>query len=96
MSFQPTPLWDPVEVTPPWGWNPAATFLTAYTSMQENKREQQEFAVQQELEQYLLPIKKRSAELSLANMELEMEKTKGELDRQTILTRRLTDVMSLG
>jgi len=83
VEFEPT--------APPWGWNPAATFLTAYTTMQENQRAQQEFAVQQELEQYLLPIKKRSAELSLANMELEMEKTKGELDRQTILTRRLTE-----
>ena len=75
----------------PWNWNPAQTFLTAYYDQQQEKRAQQEFAVQQELEQYLLPIKKRSAELSLANMELEMEKTKGELDRQTILTRRLTE-----
>jgi hypothetical protein len=76
---------------PPWGWNPAATFLTAYTTMQENQRAQQEFAVQQELEQYLMPLKKQQAQLSLEKMNLEMEKTKGELTRQTLFTRMATD-----
>lgn len=76
---------------PPWGWNPTATFLTAYTTAQEEKRAQEEFAVAQELNRYLLPLKKQQAELSLEKMNLEMEKTKGELTRQTLLTRMATD-----
>lgn len=76
----------------PWNWNPAETFLTAYTTMQEEKRAQEEFAIAQELDRYLLPMKKQQAELSLEKMNLEMEKTRGELTRQTILTRQMTDV----
>lgn len=75
----------------PWGWNPAATFLTAYKTMQDENRAQREFEVAQELEQFLLPIKKQQAQLSLEKMNLEMEKTKGELTRQTLLTRMATD-----
>lgn len=71
----------------PWNWNPAETFLTAYTTMQEEKRAQEEFAIAQELDRYLLPMKKQQAELSLEKMNLEMEKTRGELTRQTLLTR---------
>lgn len=77
---------------PPWNWNPAETFLTAYTTMQEEKRAQEEFTIAQELDRYLLPMKKQQAELSLEKMNLEMEKTRGELTRQTILTRQMTDV----
>lgn len=72
---------------PAWNWNPAETFLTAYTTMQEEKRAQEGFAIAQELDRYLLPMKKQQAELSLEKMNLEMEKTRGELTRQTLLTR---------
>ncbi len=73
MSFQPTPLWDPVEVTPPWGWNPAATFLTAYTSMQENKREQQDMQMAAELQRILLPAKAAEAEYNLKKFTLDAQ-----------------------
>jgi hypothetical protein len=91
MAFQPTPLWNPVEVAPPWGWNPAATFLTAYTEMQKNQQAKQEFELGMEMERYLLPIKKQTAQLSLEKMQLEMERTKGEIERQRVLTRQMTD-----
>ena len=81
-----------MEVAPPWGWNPAATFLTAYTEMQKNQQAKQEFELGMEMERYLLPIKKQTAQLSLEKMQLEMERTKGEIERQRILTRQMTDV----
>jgi hypothetical protein len=77
---------------PPWNWNPVETYLTAYTTMQENQRAQQEFQAAQEMDQILFPIKKQQAQLALEKMNLEMEKTKGEIDRQRILTRQMTDV----
>jgi len=80
-----------VEVAPPWGWNPAATFLTAYTQMQKNQQAKQEFELGMEMERYLLPIKKQTAQLSLEKMQLEMERTKGEIERQRVLTRQMTD-----
>jgi hypothetical protein len=76
---------------PPWGWNPAQTFQTAYIAEQENRRAQEEFEVGMELERFLLPMKKQQAQLALEKMNLEMEKTKGELTRQTLFTRMATD-----
>jgi YD repeat-containing protein len=76
----------------PWGWNPAATFLTAYYDAQKEKRAQQEFQAAQEMDQILFPIKQQQAMLSLEKMQLEMERTKGEIERQRILTRQETDV----
>lgn len=75
----------------PWGWNPAATFQTSFIAAREEQRAQREFEVAQELEQFLLPLKKQQAQLSLEKMNLEMEKTKGELTRQTLFTRMATD-----
>lgn len=75
----------------PWGWNPAATFQASFLAAQKDQREQREFEVAQELEQFLLPLKKQQAQLSLEKMNLEMEKTKGELTRQTLFTRMATD-----
>ena len=77
---------------PPWGWNPAQTFQTAYIAEQENRRAQEEFEVGMELERYLLPMKKQQAQLAMEKMNLEMERTRGEIDRQRILTRQMTDV----
>jgi hypothetical protein len=47
---------------PPWGWNPVATFQTAYNDAQEEKRAQQEFDLGMQLEQILLPAKIAKAE----------------------------------
>jgi hypothetical protein len=76
----------------PWGWNPAATFQKAYNDAQEEKRAQQEFEVGMELERFLLPMKKQQAQLALEKMNLQMERTRGEIDRQRILTRQMTEV----
>ena len=83
MALSPFAL--PETDTPPWSWNPAATFQASFIAAQENQRAQREFEVAQELEQYLLPLKKQQTQLSLANMELQFERTKGELERQNIL-----------
>jgi hypothetical protein len=76
---------------PPWNWNPVDTYLTAFTAMQKNQREQEEFQMAQEMDQILFPIKQQQAQLSLEKMQLEMERTKGEIERQRILTRQMTD-----
>jgi hypothetical protein len=68
------------------------TYLTAFTAMQKNQREQEEFQMAQEMDQILFPIKQQQAQLSLEKMQLEMERTKGEIERQRILTRQMTDV----
>ena len=68
MAFQPTPLWNPVEVTPPWGWNPAATFLTAYTTAQDERRAQEKMAMEQELYKILLPEKIARTEFNLKEL----------------------------
>jgi hypothetical protein len=76
---------------PPWSWNPAATFQTAFTAAREEQRAQEEFQAAQEMERILFPIKQQQAQLALEKMNLEMEKTKGELERQRILTRQATE-----
>jgi len=91
MSAWPTLQAAPNVDLPPWGWNPVATFQTAYNDAQEEKRAQQEFEVGMELERFLLPMKKQQAQLALEKMNLEMERTRGEIDRQRILTRQMTD-----
>jgi hypothetical protein len=78
--------------TMPWNWNPGQTFLTAYYDAQAEKRAQQEFQAAQEMDQILFPIKQQQAQLALEKMNLEMERTRGEIDRQRILTRQMTDV----
>jgi hypothetical protein len=62
MSAWPTLQAAPNVDLPPWGWNPVATFQTAYNDAQEEKRAQQEFEVGMELEQILLPAKIAKAE----------------------------------
>lgn len=52
----------------PWGWNPAATFMTAYYDAQENQREQQEFQMKAELQRILLPQKQAEAEFNLKKL----------------------------
>jgi hypothetical protein len=62
MSAWPTLQAAPNVDLPPWGWNPAATFQTAYNDAQEEKRAQQEFDLGMQLEQILLPAKIAKAE----------------------------------
>jgi hypothetical protein len=58
----------PIEEGPPWDWNPGATFLTAYNAAQENKRRNEEAALEQELAQILLPAKKAEAEFNMKKL----------------------------
>jgi hypothetical protein len=62
MSAWPTLQAAPNVDLPPWGWNPVATFQTAYNDAQEEKRAQQEFDLGMQLEQILLPAKIAKAE----------------------------------
>lgn len=52
----------------PWGWNPTATFLTAYTTAQEEKRAQEKMAMEQELYRILLPEKIAKTEFNLKEL----------------------------
>ena len=72
----------PIDTAPPWGWNPAATFQTAFTLAQENKRAQEKRAVEMELEQILLPVKQKQAALALDKMQFEVERQSLFLDRE--------------
>jgi hypothetical protein len=58
----------PIEEGPPWDWNPGATFLTAYNAAQENKRRNEEAALEMELAQILLPAKKAEAEFNMKKL----------------------------
>jgi hypothetical protein len=60
---------DPV----PWGWNPAATFQTAFNDAQEEKRAQEEFEMGKALEEILLPQKKAQVEFNLKKLAYESE-----------------------
>jgi hypothetical protein len=53
----------------PWNWNPAATFLTAYTTVQENQRAQEKAAVEAELSSILLPAKAAEAQYNIKKFE---------------------------
>jgi hypothetical protein len=64
---------------PPWGWNPIATFQTAFNDAQRNKREQEKMALEMELAEILLPYKKETAALQL-------EKLKQDVELSTLLT----------
>lgn len=58
---------------PPWGWNPVETFLTAYTTVQENQRAQEKAAVDAELSRILLPAKAAEAEYNLKKFTLDAQ-----------------------
>ena len=72
----------PIDTAVPWNWNPAATFQTAFTLAQENKRAQEKAAVEMELEQILLPVKQKQAALALDKMQFEVERQSLFLDRE--------------
>ena len=59
------------DTAPPWGWNPGATFLTAYYAAQENQRNKEEFRMKMELERILLPQKQAAAEFNLKKLAYE-------------------------
>ena len=74
----------PIETGPPWNWNPAETFQTAFTLAQENKRAQEKAAVEMELEQILLPVKQKQAALALDKMQFEVERQSLLLDKERL------------
>lgn len=61
------------EVAPPWGWNPAATFLTAYNAQAQQRREQEKFEMAMQLERILLPAKAAQAEFTINQLAYETE-----------------------
>jgi len=61
---------DPV----PWGWNPAATFQTAFNDAQENQRAQEKMDLENELAQILLPQKRAEAEFNLKKLAYDTER----------------------
>lgn len=63
----------PIDTSVPWGWNPAATFLTAYNAQQESQREREKMAMEQELYRILLPQKAAEAEFNLKKLAYDTE-----------------------
>jgi|688.fasta_scaffold293109_2 hypothetical protein len=73
-----TSVLSPISITtpdtaPPWGWNPAATFLTAYNTQAQARREQEKFNMAMQLERILLPAKAAQAEFTLNQLAYETE-----------------------
>ena len=69
--------WSPIQMDPagpPWGWNPAATFMTAFYTAQENKLAQEKAARDREMEQILFPLKAQQAALELDKLQMEVER----------------------
>lgn len=69
--------WTPIQMEPagpPWGWNPAATFMTAFYTAQENQRAQEKAARDREMEQILFPLKAQQAALELDKLQMEVER----------------------
>ena len=77
----------PIETGPPWNWNPAETFQTAFIAAQENKRAQEKAAMEMELEQILLPVKQKQAALALDKMQFEVERQSLLLDKERLAYR---------
>lgn len=57
----------------PWNWNPAETFLTAYTTVQENQRAQEKAAVDAELSRILLPAKAAEAQYNVKKFQYDAQ-----------------------
>lgn len=75
---------QPIDTSVPWGWNPAATFLTAFNTMQENKQNQAKAAMDMEMERILFPLKKQT-------MEMNLEKLIQDRDRTMLLNNQLRE-----
>ena len=54
---------------PGWEWNPGQTFVTAFNNAQENKRRNEELAMEQELAQILLPAKRAQAQYEITKLD---------------------------
>jgi hypothetical protein len=78
----------PIDTAPPWNWNPAETFQTAFTLAQENKRAQEKHAAEMELEQILLPYKQKQAALALDKMQFDVELQSTRIDREREFTKQ--------
>lgn len=80
----------PVNLQPndAWNWNPAATFIAAYNSAAENKREQEKLELDAWMTRTLLPYKQQVAQLELQKLQQDVEfrslamKKVGEYDRE--------------
>lgn len=73
-----TSVLSPIQIAqpdpaPPWGWNPAATFLTAYNAQAKERRDQQEFQLGMEIERILLPAKIAKAEYDVKKFEMDAQ-----------------------
>lgn len=68
-----SPIAPPEANLPPWGWNPAATFQTAFNSAREEQRAQQEFQLGMELEKILLPAKIAKAEYDTKKFQMDAQ-----------------------
>jgi hypothetical protein len=55
----------------PWDWNPAATFQTAFTLAQENKRAQEKASMDAELSRILLPERAAKAAFNIKQLAYE-------------------------
>lgn len=78
----------PIETGPPWNWNPAETFQSAFISAQENRRAQEKAAIEMELAQILLPVKQKTAALALDKMQFEVERQSLLLDKERTATKQ--------
>lgn len=78
----------PIETGPPWGWNPAETFQTAFTLAQENKRLQEKAEMSSYLDQLLLPNRQKKAALDLDKMQFEVERQSLLLDKERIAVKK--------
>lgn len=54
---------------PPWNWNPGATFVEAFNASQENRRRNEEMAMEQELSRILFPAKAAEAAYNMKKFE---------------------------
>lgn len=73
-----TSVLSPIQIAqpdpaPPWGWNPAATFQTAFNNAREEQRAQQEFQLGMEIEKILLPAKIAKAEYDVKKFEMDAQ-----------------------
>lgn len=68
-----SPVSDAPTNLPPWNWNPAATFQTAFNNAREEQRAQQEFQLGMELEKILLPAKIAKADYDTKKFQMDAQ-----------------------
>lgn len=68
MSNWPTYQAPPQIDLPPWGWNPAATFLTAYNTQRIADQKTKEMEMSNEIDRILFPAKVAQAQFELKKL----------------------------